>query len=87
MFFFPHNFYEFYQNFVISIPMKVNKKKKNLIFFVIHPYRYQDAKILTKFREFMWIKEHYQKKLIIAFFSDCYVPNPKVHAKPPIRGN
>ncbi len=24
------------------------------------------------------------KELFIAFFSDCYVPNPKVHAKPPI---
>ncbi len=24
------------------------------------------------------------KMLIIAFFSDCYVPNPKVLAKPPI---
>ncbi len=35
----------------------------------------------------MWKKEHYQKKLILALFSGCYVPNPEVHAKPPIWGN
>ncbi len=27
------------------------------------------------------------KKLILAFISDRYVPNPKVHVEPPIWGN
>ncbi len=56
-------------------------------FLLIHLHRYRDAKILAKFREIIWKKEHYQKKLILALFSDCYVPNPEVHAKPPIWGN
>ncbi len=32
-------------------------------------------------------KKLHKKKLISSHFSDCYVPNPKVHAKPPIWGN
>ncbi len=45
---------------------------------------------MTKFWENsgqLYDKRILSKKLILAFFSDCYVPNPKEHAKPPILGN
>ncbi len=56
--------------------------KYHFLFFIIHLYRYREAKILAKFRDIIWKKEHYQKKLIFAFFSDSYVQKLKLHAKP-----
>ncbi len=32
-------------------------------------------------------KKNIMKKNTFSFFSDCYIPNPKVYAKPPIREN
>ncbi len=31
----------------------------------------------------LYDKRILSKMLVLAFFSDCYVPNTKVHAKPP----
>ncbi len=51
------------------------KKIGFFLFFFIHLHMYRDAKILPKFREFMWKKEHYEKSWVFFTYLVTKMPN------------
>ncbi len=56
MIFFPHNFPEFYQNFGISVPVKMHNKKKNWYLFIFFIHLLSIKSVICHF-SFLVLKE------------------------------
>ncbi len=59
----------------------------NTIFFLLFIFIGTEIPKFWENSGLLYDKRKLSKKLILGFFSDCYIPNPKVHAKPPIWEN